>query len=101
MSSGGVGTGSIVQLKDSVPVLPVVNAGKSESNIGGKFTTSNFVESVVTPSESVFGDGNKSSSKKRKKDDGNSNSLGSNANPDESSKKFKSDNLSQQVCSKI
>lgn len=91
----GVGPGGIVQMKDSVPVLTQVNTGKSDSSSGGKFTTSNFVEGVVTPSESVFGEVSKSSSKKRKKDDVTV-PVGSVVNPDDSSKKFKSDNVSQQ-----
>lgn len=40
---------------------PIVN--------GGKFTTSNFVESVVTPTGSVFGESGKSSKKRKTKDD--------------------------------
>ncbi|KAG8241847.1 Protein AF-17, variant 2 [Homalodisca vitripennis] len=36
-----------------------------ESAVNGKFTTSNFVESVVTPSGSVFGDPGKSSKKRK------------------------------------
>lgn len=96
LQSGGAGPGGVVQMKD-IPVLQHVNVGKNDNSSGGKFTTSNFVESVVTPSESVFGEASKSSSKKRKKDDG-SVSLGGVVGVDEPSKKFKAEIALQQVC---
>lgn len=51
---------STAQVKD----LMLTNT-KSDPASSGKFTTSNFVESVVTPSDSVFGDTGKPGKKRK------------------------------------
>lgn len=57
---------TLSQSKDvSAPSVTSKTCETISSGSGGKFTTSNFVEGVVTPSESVFGDSNKSGKKRK------------------------------------
>lgn len=54
------------QSKDvTAPSVTSKTCETTSGGSGGKFTTSNFVESVVTPSESVFGDSSKSGKKRK------------------------------------